>query len=267
MATPDSTSPTLFDSEDVELKSTNSDEIKSEEDKSEEDKSEEDTSGDLKAEDVKPGEDEGRDQRMIALSEGPSLPVPIAFTSPHWRSTLEALLRFPGMKPNATLFRHGNPIAEIAFALGVTDRAYTITESNWVTIAERVLEIQTCCVMQARHVDFDIAADGWITPNITDEWYARVLQHLQGRGFSTTCTAMVPFVVRVYLQKRSWVRFQGVRGRQRHKKLMDALKTMGPASDASAKMVTSCSKVADGFTSDVRAIRKRRLEQAKDMGE
>lgn len=170
-------------------------------------------------------------------------------------------MRFPGMNPNVILFRAGSPIAEIAFGLGIIDAAYTIIENNWITIAERVFEIQTCCLMHAQHIDFDIAADGWITWDITAEWYARVLQDLQGKGFSTTCTAMVPFVLRVYSHTKSWVRYRQRLGRQMHKRVMDTLK-----SDPSAhQIVTTCSMVARGFTSVVRAIRRRKLEQIKVM--
>lgn len=242
MATPNANSSNLLNRENVGFEAIQSDDVKSE---------------DLKAEDVKSEEDEGQDLHRSALAPQPSLPINV--TSPHWREFLETLLRFPGMKPNMMLFRPGSPIAEIAFALGVTDAAYTIVENNWVTIAERVFEIQTCCLMHAQHIDFDIAADGWITWDITAEWYARVLRDLQGKGFGTTCTAMVPFVVRVYSQTKSWVRFRHRSGRQMHKKVMDTLK-----SDPSAhQIVTTCSMVARGFNSVVRAIRKRKLEQAK----
>lgn len=239
MATPNATSSTILNPEDVEFEGIQSDDVKSE--------------------DVKSEEDEGQDLHMSALPPRPSLPINV--TEPHWRETLETLLRFPGMKPNVILFRPGSPIAEIAFALGVTDAAYTIIENNWVTIAERVFEIQTCCLMHAQHIDFDIAADGWITWDITAEWYARVLRDLQGKGFSTTCTAMVPFVLRVYSQTKSWVRYRPRSGRQMHKKVMDDLK-----SDPSAHhIVTTCSMVARGFTSVARAIRRRKLEQIEIM--
>ncbi|KAH8783157.1 hypothetical protein F5883DRAFT_515973 [Diaporthe sp. PMI_573] len=228
MATPDATIPALLDPENLK-------------------------SEDVKSEDL---EDEGQDLHMTTLPT--SRTPPIAVTSPHWQSTLESLLRFPGMASNVKLFRPGSPIAEIAFALGVTDSAHTITENDWVTIAERVFEIQTCCLMHAQHIDFDIAADGWVTHEITAEWYARVLRDLQGKGFSTTCTTMVPFVLRVYLQTKSWVKFQRHRGRQRHKQVMDALRP-----DPSAEIVTRCSSLANGFTHVVRVIRKRRLEQAQ----
>lgn len=242
MATPHATDPTLLDPEN----------IMSEDDKSEAVKSET-----LEAEGVKSEEDEGHNLGTTAPPIRPSLPI--AVTSAHWRSTLESLLRFPGMVSNRTLFRPGSPVAEIAFALGATDAAYTITENDWVPIAERVFEIQTCCLMHARDVDFDIASDGWVTWDMTAEWCARVLRSLQGKGFTTTtCTAVVPFVLRVYLQTRSWVRFQLPRGRQRHKQIMDALRP-----DPSAEMVTRCSNVAKGFASVVSAKRKRKIELAQ----
>lgn len=209
------------------------------------------------AEGVKSEGEEGQGQYAATLTAMPF--QPIAVTSGHWITTLEKLLRFPGMVSHKEmrLFRPGNPIAEIAFALGVTDPAYTITESSWGPIAERVFEVQTCCVMQAKHITFDVTADGWITRDITGEWYRRVLRDLQGKGFQTTCTAMIAFVARVYLQTSSWIRYRAPRGSQMHKKVMDALRN-----DPSADAVKLCSIMAKGFTNIVRLSRKKAIQQA-----
>lgn len=187
-------------------------------------------------------------------------PQPISVTSAHWEKTLERLLRFPGMVSHKEmrLFRPGNQIAEIAFALGVTDSAYTITETSWATIAERVFEVQICCVMHDKHITFDVTADGWITQDITAEWYDRVLQDLQGKGFHTSCTAMVAFVARVYLQTSSWIKYRAPRGRQIHEKVMDGLRH-----DPGADAVRHCLMMAKGFTDAARRSRKKAIQQAE----
>lgn len=210
---------------------------------------------DVALEDVKSEEEEGPHAATLLT---PSQPITV--TSAHWKKTLERLLRFPGMVPHKEmrLFRPGNPIAEIAFVLGVTDSAYTITETSWAPIADRVFEVQTCCVMHAKHITFDVTADGWITRDITAEWYDRVLQDLQGKGFQTTCTAMVAFVARAYLQTSSWIRYRAYRGRQSHKQVMDALRH-----DPGADAVKRCSMMAKGFTDAVRRSRKKAIQQAE----
>ncbi|KAJ0109696.1 hypothetical protein J7T55_014258 [Diaporthe amygdali] len=185
-------------------------------------------------------------------------PPQIAATSAHWQNTLEELLRFPGMDPHMRLFRPGNPVGEITFALGITDSDYTIIENDWVAIADRVFEIQTCCLMLAKQVDFDIAADGWITWDVTSEWCDRVLQELQSKGFRTTCTALVPFVLRVYLRSKSWIRNRQPRGRQRHKQIMETLEP-----DECA-VIKQCSMVAKGFSSVIRQTRQERIERAQE---
>lgn len=214
----------------------------------------------LKAEDIKSEDEKSENLHEADLSAVPS--PPIAVTSAHWRTALENLLRFPGMvsHPHKSLFRPGNPIAEIALALGVTDPAFTIIEPSWVPIAERVFEIQTCCMMHAKHIDFVIAADGWVTWDITAEWCARVLQDLQGKGFHTTCTAMVPFVLRVYLQTKSWIRYRRPRGRQAHKRIVDSLRF-----EHDSETYQRCSMMANGFTSLVRQFRKRKLEKVLEQ--
>lgn len=256
MAAPTATDPSLkpespeneaFDFQDIKCENSGIEDPKPDDPKSEQLKSEDEEMEELKLE-------------TAALPTMPPLPIPV--TSPHWQTALENLLRFPGMTPRK-LFRPGNPIAEIALALGVTDSDHSIIESSWVPIAERVFEIQTCCLMNARHITFDIAADGWITPGITTEWCARVLHDLQGKGFRTTCTAVVAFVARVYLQTASWIRFQHNRGKQRHRLIMDSLRP-----DPSAhQVIRTCSKVAGGFTSVVKQARKRAIEQAEEQNE
>lgn len=207
---------------------------------------------------VKSEGDEAQGPHAATLTIMPFQPIPV--TSDHWRKTLETLLRFPGMVPRKEmrLFRPGNPIGEIAFALGITDSAYTITESSWVPIAERIFEVQTSCMMHVKHITFDVTADGWITWDITAEWYDRVLQDLQGKGFQTTCTAMVAFVARVYLKTSSWFKYRVYRGRQSHKLVMDYLRHK-PGADA----IKHCSMMAKGFTSVVRLSRKKAIQQAE----
>lgn len=216
------------------------------------------TAEDGTPEGVKSECDEAQVPHAATLTIVPSQPITV--TSDHWKKTLEKLLRFPGMVPRREmrLFRPGNPIGEIAFALGVTDSAYTITESSWVPIAERIFEVQTCCMMHAKHITFDVTADGWITWDITAEWYDRILQDLQGKGFQTTCTAMVAFVARVYLQTSSWIKYRVYRGSQGHKQVMDYLRHK-PGADA----IKHCSMMAKGFTSVVRLSRKKAIQQAE----
>lgn len=121
-------------------------------------------------------EDEGHELHDDTL---PTRPLwSIAATSPHWQTTLESLLRFPGLDPKLKLFRPGNPVEAIASALGATDSAHTIIENDWVAIARRVFEIQTCCMMNAKQLDFAIDADGWVTWSPTADWCAHVLQKL-----------------------------------------------------------------------------------------
>lgn len=278
MATPNATDPTLTSSEPT-TKDSESDARRSEA-QTEASTAEDSTTDcasteipkidDLTIEDIKPEDVKSEDANAEA-EEGqglhaatpPTMPSPpIAVTSAHWKETLENLLRFPCMASdkNLTLFRPGNPIAQIALALGVTDSSYTIIEHDWVPIAERVFEIQTCCLMHARTLEFNIGTDGWITPDITAEWCARVLHDLQGKGFNTTCTAMVPFVLRTYLRRSSWMRYRQPRGRQMHKQIMDALKP-GPGSET----ITRCSMLANGFTSVVKQARTRRIERADEQ--
>lgn len=211
---------------------------------------------------LKSEDEETEDLKLdtAALPTMPSLPIPV--TSPHWKTTLENLLRFPGMRPRR-LFRPGNPIAEIALALGVTDSDYSIIESSWVPIAERVFEIQTCCLMNAGNITFYTAPDGWITWDITTEWCAQVLHDLQGKGFRTTCTAVVGFVARVYLQTGSWIRFQYPRGKRSHRQIMNSLRPDPRAH----QVIATCSQVAGGFTSVVKQARKRAIERAEQGNE
>lgn len=255
MATLNATDPTL-NSDDSTTDGPQSEDLKLEDTKSEDVNSDDPEPVNPKTEEIKSEEEEGKGLHAATLSTMPSLPI--AVTSTRWQTHLETLLRFPGMN-EMRLFRPGNPIAEIAFALGVTDSAYTIIESSWVTIAKRVFEIQTCCLMHAKHISFDIAADGWVTWDITAEWCDRVLQELQGKGFRTACTAMVAFVARVYLQTSSWVRFSRSRGRQRHKQIIDGLKP-----DPSAEAIKHCSMLAKGFTSLVKQSRSNAIKRAEE---
>ncbi|KAG6364713.1 hypothetical protein INS49_006317 [Diaporthe citri] len=245
MATLKATDPTLK-SDDPTTEGTNSEDPKPEDPESENPPAEEMKPEDPKpespqTEEIKPEEEEGQGLHAATMPKIPSLPTAVA--SDRWQTNLETLLRFPGM---------------IALALGVTDSAYTIIESSWVKIAERVFEIQTCCLMHAKHITFDIAADGWVTWDITAEWYDRVLQDLQGKGFRTTCTAMIAFVARFYLQSSSWIRFSRSRGRQRHKRIMNGLKP-----DPSAALITRCSSLAKGFTNIVMQSRRRAIKRAE----
>lgn len=284
MATPNATDPSLksndpttedFDSQDLNSKDPQFENLSIEELKPEnakpDDTNPEDTipddanpddikPEDAKPEDVKPEAEEDQDSHAATVPVIPFSPIPVA--SNRWQTTLVNLLRFPGMvsQMEMRLFRPSNPIAEIALALGVTDSAYSIIESSWVPIAERVVEVGSCCMMNAKHIDFNIAADGWITWDITAEWCARVMQNLQDKGFRTTSTAMVAFVARVYLQTTSWVRYRQFRGRQMHKKIMDALKP-----DPSAQVITRCSMMARSFTNAVRLNRKRAIERAEEQ--
>lgn len=230
MATPDATGATL-ESNDPRTKGADSEDLISEDPKSE------NLNMDVALEDDKSEEEEG--PHAATLPTTPSSPITV--TSAHWETTLERLLRFPGMviRKFTKLFRPSDPIAEIAFALGVTDSAYTITEFSWVLIAKRVFEVQSSCVMHSDKITFDIDAGGWITQRITDEWCARISQDLQRKGFRTSCTAMVAFVARVYLRMSSWIRYRKHSGKQKHKQARDALEH-----DSGAKLVTHCSQMA-----------------------
>ncbi|KAI7785103.1 hypothetical protein LA080_008139 [Diaporthe eres] len=266
MATLKATDPTLGsddpttgapNSEDPKPEDPKPEDSKSENPQTEEIKPEDPKSKNLQAEEVKPEEEEGQG---LHATPRPSIPQPIAVTSDQWRKYLATLIRFPVMVRDMTLFRPSSPIAEIAFALGATDSTYTIIDTSWFMIAERVLDVQTCCLEHAKHINFDIAADGWITEDITAEWYDRVLQDLRGRGFRTACTAMVAFVARVYLQTSSWVRFDQDRGMERHGVMIDALKP-----DPSAAVIKRCSLLAKGFTSAVEQSRLNAIKRAEEQ--
>lgn len=264
-AKPDDTNPNDTKPEDTIPEDTIPDDAKPEDAKPEDAKPDDAKPDDIKPEDAKPEDvkseaEEDQDSHAATVPVIPFSPIPV--TSNRWQTTIENLLRFPGMvsQIEMRLFRTSNPIAEIALALGVTDSAYSIIESSWVPIAERVIEVQSCCMMNAKHIDFNIASDGWITWDVTAEWCARVMQDLQGKGFRTTSTAMVGFVVRVYLQTISWVRYRQFRGRQMHKQVMDALKP-----DPSAQVITRCSMMARSFTNAVRLNRKRAIERAEEQ--
>lgn len=263
MATPSATDPTPKPN-DPKIEGSDSDVPNSEDPKFENLNIDDAEPDDTKPEDVKSGAEEAQDSQASTL---PAMPPPsITLASDQWQITIEKLLRLPGMVPEkqVRLFRPSNPIAEIAFALGVTDSAYTITESSWVPIAERVFDVQTCCMMNAKDIKFDIAADGWITWDISAEWYARVVQDLQGedfhKDFRNATPAMVAFVARVYLQTQSWFRHHRKRGRQMHKQVMDSLRP-----HPSAGVVTRCSLMAKSFTTVVRLTRKRAIERVEEQ--
>lgn len=246
-------------SEDLKPEGPEPEETKPDDTKSDDSKSDDPKSENPQPEEMKPEEEEGQSLHPATTSTIPSLQV--AVTSDRWQTNLETLLRFPGMAQHSEMkvFRPVNPIAEIAFALGVTDSAYTIIETSWVAIAERVFDVQTCCLKHAKDIDFDIAADGWVTWDITAEWYDRVLHDLQGQGFRTTCTAMVAFVTRVYLHTSSWIRFSRFRGRQRHKRIVHDLEP-----DSSAALIKRCSLLAQAFTSIVKQTRSSAIKRAEE---
>lgn len=264
MATLNATNPTLK-SDDPTSESSKPGDPKPEDPKPEDPKPEDPKLEDpnieqIKSEEIKP--QEGKGQGLHTITQPIILDPPITVKSADWQTTLEALLRLPGMVSDheMNLFRTGNPIGEIAFALGVTDSAYTITESSWVPVAERVFEIQKRCLIHARNIEYYIAADGWNTEEITAEWCARVLQDLQRKGFSTACTAVVAFVARVYLRTRSWKRFGGAKGQYRHKRVIDALKP-----DPSAQLIERCSKMAKTFTNIVNNSRRAAVEGPEEQ--
>lgn len=185
---------------------------------------------------------------MAATTET-SQQVPIS----QWQPQVEKLLRFPGVHAATKLFRPGNPVRDIAIALGAMDNN-NVVAGDWVPVARRVSEVEQCCLLRATELDFDVAADGWVTPNVTAEWCAGVLELVRRVYFDTACTALVPFVVRTYLRRRSWVRYRWPRTRREYKRMRSAVQP-----DPISKC---CAVVASGFTLLFVEAKKKKRQQA-----
>ena len=128
MATPNTTDPTLTSNDPA------TDNSESDARNSEDQKTECSTLEDVKSGDVKPQDDDDQAQHTATPPTMPSPPIAVA--SAHWETTLENLLRFPGMESDKKLklFRPGNPIAQIAFALGVTNSTYNNKRFTILTV-------------------------------------------------------------------------------------------------------------------------------------
>ncbi|ROV99071.1 hypothetical protein VMCG_06698 [Cytospora schulzeri] len=99
----------------------------------------------------------GAMKRLLNNAEGPNN-IPQADLS-EASIRVEKLLRFPGVDASLNFFRPGVSVREIVIALRAIDENNIVAE-DWVPVAERVFEVEQCCLLRAKELGFEVTTNG-----------------------------------------------------------------------------------------------------------